>query len=131
LNYGYGVLYAQVERALVLAGLDPYAGFTHADRPGKPSLTLDVIEPFRQAIVDRTVLGMLNKGTAFDQDEYGKLTDATRRALAEKILARLESAELYEGKRLPLRAVMQSQARQLAAYLRRERDTLDVYTAAW
>jgi CRISPR-associated protein Cas1 len=44
LNYCYGVLYAQVERALVLAGLDPYGGFLHVDRPGKPSLTLDLIE---------------------------------------------------------------------------------------
>ena len=44
LNYGYGVLYGQVERALVLAGLDAYAGFVHTDRPGKPSLTLDMIE---------------------------------------------------------------------------------------
>jgi CRISPR-associated protein Cas1 len=40
LNYGYGVLYKQVEYALVLAGLDPYAGLLHADRPGKPSLVL-------------------------------------------------------------------------------------------
>ena len=42
LNYGYGVLYAQVEQAILLAGLDPYAGFLHADRPGKPSLVLDL-----------------------------------------------------------------------------------------
>ena len=42
-----------VERALVLAGLDPYAGFIHVDRPGKPSLALDLIEEFRQAAVDR------------------------------------------------------------------------------
>jgi len=37
LNYGYGVLYAQVEQAVILAGLDPYAGFLHADRPGSPA----------------------------------------------------------------------------------------------
>jgi hypothetical protein len=48
LNYGYGMLRAQVRQALLLAGLEPNAGFLHADRPGKPSLTLDQIEEFRQ-----------------------------------------------------------------------------------
>src|SRR5438477_161295 len=62
LNYGYGVLYAQVEQALILAGLDPYAGFLHADRPGKPSLVLDLIEEVRQTVVDRTVIGLVNRG---------------------------------------------------------------------
>ena len=56
LNYGYGILYARVEQALILAGLDPYGGFLHADRPGKPSLVLDLIEEFRQTVVDRTVI---------------------------------------------------------------------------
>jgi CRISPR-associated protein Cas1 len=55
LNYGYGILYGQVEQAIILAGLDPYAGFLHADRPGKPSLTLDLIEEFRQVAIDRVV----------------------------------------------------------------------------
>ncbi|MER3513307.1 MAG: CRISPR-associated endonuclease Cas1, partial [Chloroflexota bacterium] len=81
-NYGYGILYGQVERALVLAGLDPYAGFIHVDRPGKPSLVLDLIEEFRQAVVDRTVLGLVNKGVALEQDEEGRLTEGTRRMLA-------------------------------------------------
>lgn len=39
LNYGYGILYGHIEQAILLAGLDPYAGFLHADRPGKPSLS--------------------------------------------------------------------------------------------
>lgn len=75
LNYGYGVLYGQVERALVLAGLDPFAGFLHADRPGKPSLVLDLIEEFRQMVVDRTLIGLVNKGVKIAQEERGGLTD--------------------------------------------------------
>jgi CRISP-associated protein Cas1 len=124
-------LYGQIERAIVLAGLDPYAGFIHTDRPGKPSLTLDLIEPFRQCIADRAVLGMLNKGTLFSQDERGYLTGPVRKQLAEKILARMESAEPFEGKRFPLRAIVQAQARQIAAYLRRERDAVEPFVAAW
>lgn len=131
LNYGYGILYSQVERALVLAGLDPYGGFVHVDRPGKPSLVLDLIEEFRQPVVDRTVIGMANKRAAFEQDERGMLTQQTRRGLAEKVLARLEAAERYEKKRLPLRAILQSQARHLATFLREERKPYRSFVAGW
>ncbi len=132
LNYGYGILYGQVERALVLAGLDPYAGFIHADRPGKPSLTLDAIEEFRQPVVDRTVMGMANKGFEFKQDEEHMLSDDTRRGLAEKVLERLEeSTERYEGKKQALRVIIQSQARHLATFLRGERAEYVSFTCTW
>ncbi len=131
LNYGYGILYGQCERCLVLAGLDPYAGFLHVDRPGKPSLTLDFIEEFRQAVVDRTVIGMANKGAAFAQDDKNMLTKEARQSLAEKVLERLESGVAYEGKRHPLRAVMQRQARHLAGFLRGERLAYTPYQLAW
>ena len=131
LNYGYGILYSQVERAIILAGLDPYAGFIHVDRPGKPSLVLDLVEPFRAPVVDRTLLGLVNKGVAIEQDERGRLTEKTRRFLAEKILSRLESAERYEQKRYPLRIIIQMQARQLAAFVRDERDAFDPFVTKW
>lgn len=47
LNYAYGVLYARVEKALMLAGLDPYAGFLHRDDYNHKSLVYDFIEPYR------------------------------------------------------------------------------------
>src|SRR5258708_1599481 len=46
LNYGYGILYCQVERALTRAGLDSYGGMRHADRPCKPRLLLGLIRKF-------------------------------------------------------------------------------------
>jgi CRISPR-associated protein Cas1 len=122
LNYGYGILYTQIERALVLAGLDPYGGFLHADRPNKPSLVLDLIEEFRQIVVDRTVVGLVNRRVEIKQDEQHLLDDTTRHMLASKILERCESAELYEKKRQPLRCIIQSQARHLATYMRGERE---------
>lgn len=131
LNYGYGILYSQVERALVLAGLDAYAGFLHTDRPGKPSLVFDMVEEFRQTVVDRTVMAIFNRGTAIDMDERGKLTAPARRGLAEKILARLEAAEPYAEKRHPLRQIIQLQARHLAVYLRGERDRYEAFVSAW
>jgi hypothetical protein len=63
-NYSYG----QVERAVLLDGLDPYAGFLHEDRPGKPSLVLDLIEEFRQLVVDRRTFALLNQRVPLAQD---------------------------------------------------------------
>lgn len=131
LNYGYGILYAHIERALVLAGLDPYGGFLHADRPGKPSLVLDAIEEFRHAIIDRVVIAYVNKGSALTQDGSGLLTETVRRRLAEKVYERLESADLYEGKRQALRIILQAQARHAATFLRDERDRYAPFVASW
>ena len=131
LNYGYGILYGQVERALVLAGLDPYGGFIHADRPGKPSLVFDLIEEFRQVVVDRTIAGMANKRMKLELDEKGLLVEKSRRAIAEKVLARLEAAERYERKRQPLRVILQSQARHIATFVRADRAAYEPFIARW
>lgn len=131
LNYGYGILYGQVERALVLAGLDPYGGFIHADRPGKPSLVFDLIEEFRQVIVDRTVFAMVNLGTKLTVGDNGLLPEACRRTIAEKVLGRIEAAERYERKRRPLRAIIQSQARHIATFVRGDRAEYQPFVARW
>jgi CRISPR-associated protein Cas1 len=131
LNYGYGILYGQIERALVLAGLDPYGGFIHADRPGKPSLVFDLIEEFRQVVVDRTIVGMANQGVKLELDDKGLLVDRSRRTIAEKVLARLEAAERYERKRQPLRVVIQSQARHVATFVRGDRAAYEPFVAKW
>lgn len=131
LNYGYGILYGAVERACVLAGLDPYAGFLHVDRPGKPSLVLDLIEEFRQPIVDKTVIGMVNKGIPVTLDEQGRLVPESRKALASKVLERLDGAEQHEGKRHCLRSIIQMQARHIATVVRGERKSYEAFTMSW
>jgi CRISPR-associated protein Cas1 len=120
LNYGYGILYAQVERAVLLAGLDPYAGFLHEDRPGKTSLVMDLIEEFRAYAVDRCVFALLNQRVPLGQDDRGRLDDATRTLLAKRVNERLEGEEPYEGRRRRLRTIIQSQARRVATYVRGE-----------
>jgi CRISPR-associated protein Cas1 len=130
LNYGYGILYCQAERAVVLAGLDPYAGFLHADRSGKPSLVLDMVEEFRQMVVDKAIFGMLNKGTKIEISD-GKLTEESRRAIAQKVNERMESNEPYEGKRHKLRTILQSQARHIATYVRGENPIYKAWVGRW
>jgi CRISPR-associated protein Cas1 len=131
LNYGYGIMYGQVEQAIVLAGLDPYAGFVHADRPGKPSLVLDLIEEFRAPVVDRTVLALANQRVALQQDERHLLIKETRKMLAGKVLERLDSPARYERKQHPLRAIIQMQARHVATFLRGERERYVPFAATW
>lgn len=120
LNYGYGILYAQVWGAVISAGLEPFAGFLHVDRPGKPSLVLDLVEEFRQPVVDRTVIAHVNRGESVRM-ENGLLSAESRKALSEKILERLESPERYQGKSYQMRSIIQIQARNVAAYLRGQR----------
>ena len=153
LNYGYGILYSQVWSALTLAGLEPFAGFLHVDRPGKPSLVLDFIEEFRQPIVDRVVFAMINKRFKVEWEDpdsdaakaahqsskpeveteiltQRRLSQATRRALAARVLARLQEKERFERKDQRLCNIIQLQARHLAMHLRRERE-YHPFTATW
>lgn len=119
LNYGYGILYNQVHCAVLLSGLEPFAGFLHVDRPGKHSLVLDMVEEFRQPVVDRTVLAFINKGEDMEMDG-DRLPDAARKEFAEKVRERLESTERWEGKKLKIKTIIERQARHLATYLRGE-----------
>lgn len=131
LNYGYGILYGQVERALVLAGLDPFAGFVHVDRPGKPSLVLDLIEEFRQVAVDRVVFGLINRKFSVEQDEDKRLSEATRKIFAQHIIEHLESNVRYAGQNHALRQVIQMQARAITAFVCGRKSEYVAFKASW
>jgi CRISP-associated protein Cas1 len=120
LNYGYGILYSEVHNALVVAGLEPYVGLLHSDRPGKPSLTLDLVEEFRAPIVDRTVIGLVGRQFKVVQDDNGRMSRDTRRLYADHILSRLSAQGIYQRKRYQLRSIIQKQARLLASAFRNE-----------
>lgn len=122
LNYGYGILQTRVTSALVRAGIDPHAGWVHVDRPGRPSMVLDVMEPWRQPIVDRPLLGLLGRRkTPWALDDDGLLTPEARQAVAGAVLRRLDTQVEYGDRRWPLQAVIQHEARALAAAIRGER----------
>lgn len=116
LNYGYGILYAQIWSAVLRAGLEPYAGFLHTDRPGKPSLVLDLVEEFRAPIVDRTVIAMINLGQIAKLED-GKMNLDSRVELADKIFKRLETRETIGGKSFQVRSIIQMKAREVASFL--------------
>jgi CRISPR-associated protein Cas1 len=116
-NYGYGILYSQVWGAVLNAGLEPFAGFLHVDRPGKPSLVLDLVEEFRQPVVDRAVIAYVNLGISIGMKE-GLLDADTRKNIGERVVERLYSSESYQGKQYQIRSIIQMQARRLAGFLR-------------
>ena len=74
LNYGYGVLYSKIEKALIIAGLDPYIGLLHTDNYNKKSLVFDFIEPYR-ILVDEPVFYLFSrrriKDSFYDKIEKG------------------------------------------------------------
>jgi CRISP-associated protein Cas1 len=61
LSFTYALLLADCIGALVAAGLDPNVGYLHVDRPGRPSLALDLMEEFRPLLADRLVLTLINR----------------------------------------------------------------------
>jgi len=62
LSFGYGMLRVAVHGALEQVGLDPFVGYLHGIRPGKPALALDLMEELRPLLVDRLVLTLANRG---------------------------------------------------------------------
>ena len=63
LSLGYALLRHDVQSAVNLAGFDPYLGYLHVERYGRPSLALDLMEEFRPLVVDAIVLSGLNRRT--------------------------------------------------------------------
>lgn len=61
LSFLYTLLAHDIQSALETVGLDPYVGFLHRDRPGRPSLALDMMEEFRAFFVDRLVISLINR----------------------------------------------------------------------
>lgn len=131
LNYGYGILYGQVEKSIILAGLDPYAGFIHTDRAGKPSLVLDLIEEFRQQVVDRGIFALIGKGTEISVNEEGLLEEKSRKVIAQKVFERLDSEERYEGMKQKVKTIMLKQAQAIGSFLRGDRMNYKPFVGSW
>jgi CRISPR-associated protein Cas1 len=117
LNYGYGILYNRVLSAATRAGLDPFAGYVHTDRPGKPSLVLDLIEEFRSPVVDRAVIGALGTGYKVEMDG-DRLDEKTRKLTAERVRERLAVRVTHRGRKHTLENVIHIQARSVASFVR-------------
>ncbi len=70
LSFGYSLLAKDCTGTAIRVGFDPFCGFYHSMRYGRPSLGLDIMEFFRQPIVDSVVLGAINNGIFKEKDFY-------------------------------------------------------------
>ena len=118
LNYAYGVLYSIVERACVLAGLDPYVGFIHTDHYNKTSLVFDLIECYR-IWADETVVGLFAarqvKQDMFDRLHNGMTLNKQGKAvLMERFEAHLDEGIRYRNRNIKRRDTVQLDCHQLA-----------------
>lgn len=122
LNYGYGILKGEIWRAIHLAALDPYAGYLHADRWGRASLVFDVMEEFRQQVVDKTVFTMINRKEINNSDfvmgeKFCRIEDVARKKLISNILRRLDSEIKVNDLKMKWSSIISYQTRLLAKYL--------------
>lgn len=68
LSFAYTLLASECRHALEVVGLDSYVGFLHADRPGRASLALDLMEELRPHFADRFVLSLINRNEVEESD---------------------------------------------------------------
>ena len=109
LNYGYAILSSYVWNAIINAGLEPYAGFLHAKRAGKPSLVLDLMEEYRAWLVDRNIIKLreaLNHSVNLDIKTRGKIINNIHKTFQTKYH--------YKKKKMRLESILQRQVYILA-----------------
>lgn len=135
LSFVYTLLTNQITSALETVGLDPYVGYMHTDRPGRASLSLDLIEELRAVMADRFVLSLINKkivsGKNFTRKENGAvLMDAD---LRKKLLSEWQNKKKeiithpYLKEKIEWGMVPYVQAMLLARFLRGDLDGYPVF----
>lgn len=124
LSLAYAVLTRTFSAALATVGLDPWKGLYHVERPGRPALALDLIEPFRPLLADSAVLMALNNGELGPTDFLFaaggcNLKPAARRTLISAYERRLDQETTHPvfGYQVSMRRLIHVQARLLARFL--------------
>lgn len=126
LNYGYGVLYSLVEKACIVAGLDPYIGFLHTDNYNKKSLVFDLIEIFR-IFAEETVVFLFSgrkvKVEYFDEVKGGfTLNKDGKAVLIEALNQTLDETMRYKGRNIQRRNTIQFECHSIANQLIKDRE---------
>jgi len=136
LNYGYAVLEGECWKAIHYAGLDPYGGFLHVDRPGRASMVLDLMEMFRQQIVDKVVFELIFhkrvKPKEFEMENgVCKMQEDVRKLLLTEILSKMEDYIRLPEKRMKWSDVIQREAVSVAKFLRGETTSYRGFWMRW
>jgi CRISPR-associated protein Cas1 len=124
LSLAYAMLTREWTIALSAVGLDPYRGFYHQPRFGRPALALDMMEPFRPLIADSTVITAVNNGEVRPSDFISaagscNLTDSGRKrfiGVFERRLGQEVTHPIFQY-RISYRRILEVQARLLIRHL--------------
>jgi CRISPR-associated endonuclease Cas1/CRISPR-associated protein Cas4 len=124
LSFGYSLLTRTWLTTLSAVGFDPYLGFYHRPRFGRPALALDMMEPFRPILADSTVIQVINNGEvkadAFvSAGPAVNLKPHARKAFIAAYERRLDQEVTHPvfGYRVSMRRLLEVQARLLARHL--------------
>lgn len=127
LSFAYAMLVKDVTTAILTVGLDPYIGFYHSAKHGRPSLALDLMEEFRSVIADSVVLTLMNKKMLTPRDfvSYGGtclLSESGRKAFFQGYEQRRKTEVVHPlfKYRCSYRRVLEVQARHLGGVFRGE-----------
>lgn len=127
LSFLYAMLVKDMIATLIGIGFDPYLGFYHQPRYGRPALALDLMEEFRPLIADSVAVGMINNGEIRRSDFVTRagavaLNDSGRRRVIEAYERRLDTVVTHPqfGYAISYRRIFEVQARLLSRFLSRE-----------
>ncbi len=126
LSFAYTLLTHDTVSALEGVGLDPAVGYLHVDRPGRPSLALDLMEEFRPILSDRLVLNLINRKqvtkNGFVHSENGAviMNENVKKELIRTYQERKkeEITHPFINEKIPLGLLPHIQAMLLARYIR-------------
>ncbi|MCS6863005.1 MAG: CRISPR-associated endonuclease Cas1, partial [Abditibacteriales bacterium] len=121
LGFAYALLLADVIAGCSAAGLDPYIGFFHSPRYGRPALALDLMEEFRPIVADSVVLSLINKGMVephhFEQKMGGVFLNEAGREVFYRAYSQRKHEQITHPVfkyKLPYHRIFELQARFLA-----------------
>ncbi|MBK1829275.1 type I-C CRISPR-associated endonuclease Cas1 [Verrucomicrobiaceae bacterium R5-34] len=135
LSFAYVLLAHDCRSAFESVGLDPQCGFLHRDRPGRASLSLDLMEEFRPIFADRLVLSLINRQQItlddFEQKENGAtlLKEESRKKVLTAWQERKQAEILHPflQEKMTLGLLPHIQARLLARHLRGDHDAYPAF----
>ena len=124
LSFLYSMLVRHAMTTVSRVGLDPYLGFLHMPKYGKPALALDIIEEFRSIVADSACITLINNGEITESNMiktgFGvNLTDTGRRAVITAYERRMDSTIMHPllGYSVSYRRIMETQARLLSRHI--------------
>ncbi len=124
LSLAYAMLTREWTVTLSAVGLDPYRGFYHQPRFGRPSLALDMMEPFRPLVADSAVITAINNGEVHEKDFLSAAGSCTLKESGRKRFIAVFERRIQQqvthpifGYRVTYRQLFEVQARLLVRYL--------------